>query len=251
MALDKSATQLKATQLKATLLAFNADIYGEHMWSEIAVGDDEPPPTHVECRVDPWLIPVLKNVLAINERVIEVSVRRPHYTWDVGGKVLSILGKSIKELDGTATCHLDVMLLAMSRSSLYIRLAYDAFEQHPEVKARGQITHLMDRIKAKRFCLLPGALESGEAMNRAFDLVNKGWVMDNMIVPSSWIIQQQEQLGQCAICRDDVKQDEIVITLHCGHSFHVYCPGSQGSGIYSWFQEHGKRTCPMCRSVIA
>jgi hypothetical protein len=237
-------TLMTLDHITSVLLAFNADIYGEHLWNSLQTAQNTK--TDIECRVDPWLISTLKNVLSITNRVTEIHVKRPHYTWDVHDRVIRILGRSIKELDGTASCHLDVMLLAMSRNSLYVRLAYDAFDQHPEVNSRGQITHLVDRIKNKRFCLLPGALDSSDAMKRAWDLVEKGgWTMDNMIVPNSWIISRADDgdHGECAICKDDMMMNDTVITLHCGHSFHAKC-------IYSWFQDHGKRTCPMCRVSV-
>lgn len=242
--------------ITSTLLAFNADIFGEHMWNMQIFGMATP--ARVECRMDPWLIPILRNVLAIQHRVSVAPIqnRQKHmHILDVNGIMLSILGRSIKQLEGVAMCHIDVMLLAMTRNSLYVRISYSAFEQHPEVIARGQIAHLLDRIRSRRFCLLPGSLESEDAMDMAVDLVMKGWTMDAMIVPTSWIIHRPttNTQGTCAICRDDIcsERNDLVITLHCGHSFHVTCPDAHGSlGFKSWFQDHEKRTCPMCRASV-
>lgn len=244
---------MERSHVVSTLLAFNAEIFGEHMWNLQVFGLMSVRPVRIECRIDPWLIPILRNVLAIQHRVAVIQGPQQHvHNWDVDGILLHIHGRSNK-----AICHLDVMLLAMTKNSLYvpIQTSPSAFEQHPEVIARGQIAHLLDRIRTRRFCLLPGSLESKEAMDAAADLVMRGWTMDAMIVPMSWIIHRSGQSKQCicAICRNDIcsEGNDQIITLCCGHSFHVTCPDSESStGFKSWFHDHGKRTCPMCRASI-
>uniref|UniRef100_A0A914HAJ8 RING-type domain-containing protein n=1 Tax=Globodera rostochiensis TaxID=31243 RepID=A0A914HAJ8_GLORO len=52
----------------------------------------------------------------------------------------------------------------------------------------------------------------------------------------------KEEVGECAICLDEIDGDEMVRQLPaCQHIFHTNC-------ILAWFKQH--ITCPICRAKV-
>ena len=47
---------------------------------------------------------------------------------------------------------------------------------------------------------------------------------------------------ECAICLESVRRTRNSPHLDCGHQFHTTC--------FNKWQEHGGKTCPMCRDYI-
>lgn len=50
-----------------------------------------------------------------------------------------------------------------------------------------------------------------------------------------------DELGNCAICLDDMSASKDLIDMPCHHIFHDSC-------IFRWLENH--TTCPMCRRVV-
>lgn len=129
-------------------------------------------------------------------------------------------------------------------------------------------------------------------MSKAVCMLNDGWWMDDMFKgPSTWVIskwikwkttymtiripsinkqpsneyiQRRTQclsLNECAICKEEFKDDDIVVNLRCNHNFHVYCDPHH-HGLEAWLrqcsilektvQDHDGvcATCPMCRTIL-
>lgn len=53
----------------------------------------------------------------------------------------------------------------------------------------------------------------------------------------------------CALCRETVRPDDIIVHLGCGHAFHYMCQPNVG-GLSKWIETDNGNTCPCCRSVI-
>jgi hypothetical protein len=188
------------------------------------------------------------------------STAEAHHSWHL---IITTVGTNRWHTYG---CDFDVYMLSYNKTSLYVRLSYDVFDQHPEVQHKGQLAHLLSRIKQRRFCLLPtqtGELDP-EALIKAYKLVSNGWTMDDMLMPGlSWLVYMIQPTStstststpphqECAICKEDFQVGDIAIQLQCSHVFHVHCaPGQSTTGLHAWVHLHKKTTCPMCRAPLS
>ena len=281
------------TRLHTILCAFKADLFGECLFNHcggLTIGKSNV----IECRVDPCLLSCLKDVLSIDYTVrthtppTTPTGKPPKQHWFVTGRkadddgataccwhlIITTVGAGRWHTYG---CDFDVYMLTYNKTSLYVRLSYDAFDQHPEVQHKGQIAHMLTRIQQRRFCLLPTGGLDPDTLIKAYKLVANGWTMDDMLMPGcSWLVTEIKPTAQpqqshprnpnltaqeCAICKEDFQAGDIVIQLTCSHVFHVHCQGSQDNkhscsqsclghttGLHAWVHTHKKTTCPMCRA---
>ena len=52
-----------------------------------------------------------------------------------------------------------------------------------------------------------------------------------------YVVQKEFENSECIICLEEMKKNEIVIILRCGHSYHKKC-------LFEWFKK--KKICPLC-----
>jgi len=258
----------EGTTLHKLLCAFRADFFGEYLY-ELAANHQPTP--YIHCRLDSELLSVLKDALGIFYSVQEVTAHH----WVVLGRNSHecrhlVITAVPNKLWIESACDFDVHMLAYNRASLYVRYpphCESAFKQHPQ----GALAYLITRIQSRTFCLLPCCHStSAEVISKAADLVRMGWVMDDALMPGNapWKVMllsaADVSATECAICNDDLKVGDVVITLKCSHTFHIDCANTKlslnhlehmtnrqhKSGIYAWLCTHQKSTCPMCRAQI-
>ena len=193
----------------------------------------------------------------------------------------------------------DVDMLAMDTHRLYVRSgAPSRLPQANAWAASDPFSYLLSRLRARRFSLVDAGrtlLINQRAMRRAHVLLKNGWIMDDaMLGDRGWLMSAYSRVGEhrkyvppgeqqhdtCALCLDAFKDDDLVVHLCCGHTFHYTCPGGSvdaeqhDRGLSAWLHAGapatlvagaessdasdagggggggGHNTCPYCRAII-
>lgn len=197
------------------------------------------------------------------------------------------------------SCDFDVNILSQNKAALYMRLSNGKIDRCPVPNMNVFISRVMTgkfALWPVNTCLddakdWPSGSKQALLMSKALCMINEGWCMDDaMMGLGSWVMalwkhwvnhyeririynngSQDHQkyhdhksltMGQteCPICKEDFKDDDVVVNLRCGHNFHVQCSRytqqcehvKQQGGLELWLKNAllHDGTCPMCRCSI-
>lgn len=272
-----------------TIFALGGDLHGDSLFMELCgcpsknVSLSISCPSLIECRLESMCVPMLVNLLrtviqpfgsktcvsstSVNQNQICVLVSSK----DSSDALLIIRVTPAKRLTWSQDCSFfDIELLAMSSYSIYTRMDYPELHNIP-----CKIGWLLSRVIKKNFCVLDldhdnnNPKQIAALMCRAMKMVSDGWLMDDALNGrKSWVVSQFKDISsvrinqspidselcvsqtECAICKDDFEDDDMVVNLRCNHTFHVRCKEGCCGGMESWLIEHEKGTCPMCRREV-
>jgi hypothetical protein len=297
-----ACTQQHMDRVAALALSMRCDLYGEYLYTS-AVGMQPLPAAAAQqggsavklcCRIQPEHVCLFLEVLNTLYKIVPIQ------DWCAKKRVFYVspkLGAAPAALDGPLfhpfelnLCIMnqrmwkiekppifDVDTLAQDSHSVYVRVGS---HQMPHVTNR--VTHVMNRIRSKTFCLfdvqpswnlipVQWALHTRQALKEAYKKVREGWIMDDAMLGSkAWVMNRWDVMrmaynrvrtsgnglldlmqlhNTCSLCHEAFQESDIVIQLGCKHLFHYHCDAAhQAGGIHAWYVDQGKNSCPMCRA---
>ena len=137
---------------------------------------------------------------------------------------------------------LDVDMIANDMHRLYVRTGAPARLANLPEAVCDPLTYIIGRLQHKQFALLDSGRTIGNnlrIMDRAYRLVQEeGWTMDDTIIGCrGWLVCRFFEVhthrpwvrangDTCSLCLEIFKDEDIVVNLCCGHTFHYLCPPS-------------------------
>lgn len=91
----------------------------------------------------------------------------------------------------------------------------------------------------RRLTVIHTVMSNSRSVEHA--LSNIQHIIDNETFSPPRTKATEKHIDPCSICINDIKQDDEISILPCGHNFHFDC-------IVPWF-DSGKNTCPLCRDM--
>jgi hypothetical protein len=239
----------------------------------------------LDCRLDKENIDYLLNLLSLDYEVSFNPASLNYKRWNVVSYFITPKLQnsqfSILKLDillcnsitwSTYPCDFDVNLLVESNDSLCVRQNHaGALKHFPD-----QLNTILRRCRNKQFAIvaLPrgGFQDVFTILLRAKSLVERGWYMDDIylgqtsFIMNTWksIHENIERIrtkyskdkmtitqthNECALCREQFKDTDIIFNTTCNHNFHWTCNASVETkgGLHHWFLVKEAYSCPICR----
>jgi Ring finger domain len=227
-------------RLTRLVKAFQGDIFGDALTSCPALFDppkNEPllPCAVFRCRLSPDHMLLFLAVLRVDYTVQRLEHGSYALLLPDGSALPTELHITVmaRREWGLSSSDFDIDMLAMDAYRVYVRPAAQAHL----VNISDAFSHLMDRLRTKRFCLVEASrtlTQNQRAMRRAYLMVCSGWSMDDRVLgKGAWTFCKYGELQQkraavpcstCPLCREELGAADIVVQLGCGHLFHYACP---------------------------
>jgi Ring finger domain len=260
--------------------AFYGDIHGSFLRDRIA----HLYPLEIEVRIELEVLKIFLNTLSIH---FEITDRLPNHRIKYGIMTYNLKSRSeasmlmklnvlcIKPcLWQFAPCDFDANLFAENSNSFFVKP--NMFSYMQDMVDRN--TFLYDRVKQRQFALmvflsLTSFDECIDIMNKAYHLVYRGWIMDDIYLKTMsplffrWhtalvfpykmrstceehYIEHMQSRNECSLCQERFKKNDIVFNGICNHNFHWKCHSSDGNGLAMWFVTKKEFSCPYCRQSM-
>jgi hypothetical protein len=154
-----------------------------------------------------------------------------------------------REAMATAFCDFTCNLLCMSRTGIELVSVPESMHFHAS-----PIQEVFSIISAREFAVVRGTVSllqsevgpyAAKLCRRAHNMVARGWTMTPNGKTFSACVRAVGATteAECAICKSDFEDKEVVIQTLCNHTFHSSC-------ISTWLLEgRSTITCPVCREV--
>lgn len=263
----------------STTKMFTGDIYGSVVRDIKISGKTQVNDVNIRldfCYIKPFLTflntkytiePLISTKIHNGVKIHCYKVSHKHFDTQFSPILLDIVFMNPKMFK-IAFIDFDVNLFAENDTSLYLRIVPNSLKYCAD-----KISLLKQRIMNKTFSVVESFTQHKQTedilciINKAVEMtILDNWTMDDYYTNKpTWIVGKWENIvigkhkrkhtnelyhqmisqGECCLCHERFKKNEIVFNTACNHNFHWMC--NFNTGLKAWVQQ-SKTCCPVCRS---